>query len=73
MQLSATSQRRLLVHGHEQGRAAWYVVQVEPRKVPLLEKMLASETYDLPRMGTVLHAGWGEMPPEDILAELHGA
>jgi len=44
---------------------AWYYVQVEKLKLPIL-KEAAKLGANLLNFGKILYSGWGENPPEDI-------
>jgi len=59
-----------LVRGKDRGRAAWHYVHVEKNKLPLFLKKVESGTVDVSMYGEVLHSGWGENPPDDIVQQI---
>lgn len=62
--------RVFLVHGEEDGRAAWYFVHVDKVKVAIFEAMMKDGDYSLGKVGKILHSGWGDSPPDDIRVKI---
>lgn len=61
-----------LIQGTDQGRKAWYLLQVHPLKDPLFIKDLeniSGRHMDLEKYGVILARGWGATPPESLLSE----
>ncbi len=56
------------VTGQYQGKAAWWILQLEPLKASIFEKDVAlGRALALDRYGAVLEKGYGENPPETSL------
>lgn len=56
-----------LVRGKDAGRPAWHYVLIEKMKLPIFLEMVKGDSIDVAKYGKVLHSGWGEDPPEDIV------
>lgn len=49
-------------------KPAWYYLQVDELKQNAFRKHLESGALNLADFGTILHSGWGSVPPEPIMA-----
>ncbi len=59
-----------LVRGKDEGRQAWYYVLVDRPKLPLFLARIDEGNLDLEEYGEVLFSGWGQDPPDDIVARI---
>ena len=59
-----------LVTGNENGRPAWYYVQVGRKKLPFYERAIKSGSLDLRDYGEILNAGWGAEPPKEVAEQM---
>jgi hypothetical protein len=59
-----------LVTGNENGRSAWYYVQVARKRLPYYENAIKDGNLDLRDFGDILNAGWGEEPPEEVACKM---
>lgn len=59
-----------LVHGgtDHTSRSAWYFVQVQGAKLKAFLRAIGSGSIDFNDYGSILESGYGEMPPESIVA-----
>jgi hypothetical protein len=56
-----------LVRGDNQNKKAWYYVKVDPLKVTLFLRDIKQSSIDLSMYGEIIHCGWGENPPQDLI------
>ena len=55
------------VRGKDKGTPAWHCVLVDEDKVQQFKDKVASGGINVGDYGIVLHSGWGEDPPKDIV------
>ncbi len=61
-----SNKREVVVLGKNQGKQAWWVVEVSATKEPiLLHHIKTRDNLELDEYGTVVRSGWGD-PPEDV-------
>jgi tetratricopeptide (TPR) repeat protein len=56
-----------LVRGKDEGRPAWHYVLIEQVNLPAFLRMLKTGSIDVSEYGVILHSGWGENPPPEIV------
>ena len=67
---SEPGERLHLVRGKDKGRQAWYYVLVDQLKVTLFLAMINRGSSNLEDYGEILFSGWGENPPEKVVAKI---
>lgn len=59
-----------LVRGKDGGRPAWHYVLVMKKLLPVFLEKTRGGTVDVAQYGSILYSGWGENPPDDIVAKI---
>ncbi len=59
-----------IVRGKDEGRPAWHLVKVDRSKLVSFKQALSTRSLDVSEYGEILHSGWGEDPPKEIMREL---
>ena len=59
-----------LVRGKDRGRPAWHYVVVDEDRLEDFKTNIKSGTIDVADYGKVLHSGWGDDPPKDIVRKV---
>ena len=68
---SSSSNLIYLVRGKDQGKAAWHYVKVRDKAIlPIFLKKADGGPIDVSEYGEILHSGWGENPPEDVVKDI---
>ena len=67
---SSRSELLYLVRGKDKGEKCWHYVMVDKFKLPLFKEKLKTGSLDVADFGQILQSGWGENPPEDIVAKI---
>lgn len=60
-----------LVRGKDSGKPAWHYVLVEKSKLQIFLRKTQGGSLDVADYGRVLYSGWGENPPDDIIAKIN--
>ena len=68
--LANKASKLFLVRGVSSEKPVWHFILVDELKLALYEKAVAFDSIDLANYGKVLHSGWGENPPEEIVQKL---
>jgi len=58
-----------LVRGKDKGKPAWHYVLVEKLKLPMFKKAIGG-TMDVSEYGKIIHSGWGEDPPPELVKKI---
>ena len=59
-----------LVRGKEDGKPLWHYVLVDEDKVDAFKAKIKTGNINVADYGTVLHSGWGQDPPIDIIRKV---
>ena len=59
-----------LVRGKCRGKAAWHYVLVDEEKEEQFKEQVKTGTVDAADFGKVIHSGWGEDPPQNIVDDI---
>ena len=59
-----------IVRGKDEGRPAWHLVKVDRSKLVSFKQALSTRSLDASEYGEILHSGWGEDPPKEVMREL---
>lgn len=60
-----------LVRGKDRGRSAWHYVLVDKDKKEMFLAKSRTGSIDVALYGQILHSGWGEDPPQDIVDKIN--
>lgn len=60
-----------LVRGKDRGRSAWHYVLVDKDKKEMFLAKSRTGSIDVALYGQILHSGWGEDPPQDIVDKVN--
>ncbi|WP_339048306.1 hypothetical protein [Candidatus Mesenet endosymbiont of Phosphuga atrata] len=60
-----------LVRGKDRGRPAWHYVLVDKDKKEMFLAKSRTGSIDVALYGQILHSGWGEDPPQDIVDKIN--
>ena len=64
-----------LINGIEEGRSAWFFLKLSKKTYDKYKKGIRCEPFNVGSYGDILACGWGDNPPEDVVAhmqELYG-
>jgi hypothetical protein len=69
---TARKEQLYIVYGRDNGKAAWYCIQVDQLKLAVFKAHLKTkpDVIHLDSYGKVLYCGWGKNPPQDIINEI---
>lgn len=60
-----------LVRGKDKGEAAWHYILIKNKAtLPLFLKAIDTDSVDIATFGKILHSGWGENPPEEVVEDI---
>lgn len=59
-----------LVRGKDKNRAAWHYVLVDKHKKQMFLAKIKTGSVNVEEYGQILHSGWGQDPPEDIVKKI---
>ncbi|GHM57960.1 MAG: hypothetical protein sL5_01260 [Candidatus Mesenet longicola] len=60
-----------LVRGKDRGKPAWHYVLVDKDKKEMFLAKSRTGSIDVALYGQILHSGWGEDPPQDIVDKVN--
>ncbi|WP_253300188.1 hypothetical protein [Wolbachia endosymbiont of Chironomus riparius] len=60
-----------LVRGKDRGNAAWHYVLVDKDKKEMFLAKSKTGAMDVADYGEILHSGWGENPPQEIVDKIN--
>jgi TIR domain len=59
-----------IVRGKDEGRPAWHFVKIDHSKLASFKQALLTGSLNASDYGEILHSGFGENPPEEIMREV---
>ncbi|MBD0391543.1 hypothetical protein IC220_03615 [Wolbachia endosymbiont of Pentalonia nigronervosa] len=60
-----------LVRGKDRGRSAWHYVLVDKEKREMFLAKSRTGSMDVADYGEILHSGWGENPPQEVVDKIN--